>query len=127
MLLSISIPAHADPSDWRNPKADANFASEFSEESINLMQKTLSGSEESTRSIESRRVIAYILSKNPEYIYNLAAKICDLRVIDTPRSVMANRLTEGVIASKVKIHPLTARYFGQQMVNTANRRYCPSL
>jgi len=129
MLLSISIPAHADPSDWRTPEADANFAGMFSEKEINSIQEVLPPSEDLTRAIESKRAIASLLSKNPDYIYNLAAKVCDQMAIGTPQSILASSITKGVIESKakVKLHPLAARYFGLQVVNVANRYYCPSL
>jgi hypothetical protein len=126
-LLIVSTPsiAHSLPSDWRTPEADAEFTSRYTDAEIAYMDSD--NSEETKRAVESKKAIAYMLKKNPEYMLNFAAKVCDQRIAGVSREGVAIDITRGLINSKSKLHPLAARYFGQQVTNLAIRYYCPSL
>lgn len=123
----VATSAQALPSDWRNPETDAMFAKHFSPSENEAFKRNISGSESGNRAVEAAYVIARLLEDSPEKVYDLAAVTCDERSVGVPRILLVNAIVRSIRATKSKMHPLTARYFGEQLTNVAIRSYCPTL
>lgn len=103
------------------------FAKHFSPSENEAFKRNISGSESGNRAVEAAYVIARLLEDSPEKVYDLAAVTCDERSVGVPRILLVNAIVRSIRATKSKMHPLTARYFGEQLTNVAIRSYCPTL
>jgi hypothetical protein len=135
--------AQAAPTHWRTSEKDEAFSQEFSEKSIDAMRESLKPSktlqqilskeelqehsEKTQHTIEAMNLIRLLISNNSNAIYNEAASICDERAAGVTRTSLISKAVRVFQDERFNIHPLTARYAGNQFVNVSIRSYCKLL